>query len=235
MLRIPAGKFMMGTDLENTSYSAKLSSGESPARPVKVAPFYLCDREVTRKQFALYLRWKEDDNFDLRRNQTNSVSLVPAESAELPQMETSFVTAREFCEFLNQVLVADPESVQDGGGHYRLPTEEEWEYACRAGTLTDFSCGNGEYLSDYARFFQESALPVASKLPNRWGLFDMHGNANEWCDSPYEEDDLIGAKVHRGGWHAWDALDLRSAARNGNNPSNSYENGYGFRVARSCN
>ncbi|MCY2968531.1 MAG: formylglycine-generating enzyme family protein [Planctomycetota bacterium] len=108
------------------------------------------------------------------------------------------------------------QQVPEGTG-YRLPTEAEWEYACRAGTTTDFSSGgDAELLRNYATFQVSRAAPCGTKLPNGWGLFDTHANVNEWCD---DTDDTIGSpdgeqgsrRAYRGG--SWDdsAMYCRSA------------------------
>ena len=88
-----------------------------------------------------------------------------------------------------EVEVDECRLVPSGTG-YRLPTEAEWEYACRAGTTTDFACGaDAELLRKYAVYAAEPApgpAPCGSKLPNGWGLFDMHGNVFEWCQDRFE-------------------------------------------------
>jgi Sulfatase-modifying factor enzyme 1 len=109
---------------------------------------------------------------------------------------------------------------------YRLPTEAEWEYACRAGTVTSRYFGSSEeLLPKYGWFGHEWALPVATLKPNDWGLFDMLGNANEWC-SPYNSADpdeghpttgpfdAGDVAMMRGGCYPQTAQHLRSAMRN---------------------
>ncbi|REJ54089.1 MAG: serine/threonine-protein kinase pkn1 [Microcystis aeruginosa DA14] len=108
----------------------------------------------------------------------------PSRFSENPQnpVETiNWFDAQEFCEKLSQLT----------GKNYRLPTEAEWEYACRAGTETQFSFGDDEsQLGDYAWFNGNSyraTHPVGQKQPNSWGIYDMHGNVWEWCADEYHE------------------------------------------------
>jgi formylglycine-generating enzyme required for sulfatase activity len=94
-----------------------------------------------------------------------------------PVEQVSYNDAIAFCQKLSEMT----------GKTYRLPTNSEWEYACRAGTETLFSFGNDfEHLKDYAWYEGNSGLithPVGQKLPNAWGLYDMHGNVSEWCQN----------------------------------------------------
>jgi len=121
---------------------------------------------------------------------------------------------------------------------YRLPTEEEWEYAARAGSSGKWCFGDDESkLGQYAWYWGNSGKkihPVGEKLPNPWGLYDMHGNVWEWVSSCYTKTYDSGCyrdyKVLRGG--CWDnsSYVTRSANRDYNSPV-SRSNGYGFRLA----
>lgn len=112
---------------------------------------------------------------------------------------------------------------------YRLPTQAEWEYACRAGHTTAYSFGDDEsQLGQYAWFNQNSGgqtHPVGKKMPNDWGLYDMHGNVWEWC-----EDSRGSKRVIRGGCWMVDAFVCRAATRNWREPGHRHES-IGFRVA----
>ena len=162
--------------------------------------------------------------------------------ADNPVHRVSWNDAVEFCRRLSE-LPAE----KAAGNVYRLPTEAEWEYACRAGTATKFSFGDDESeLGDYAWYgvnCDQKTHPVGSKKPNAWGLYDMYGNVWEWCQD-WEEDYPIGSvtdpsgatsgsyRVARGG--SWDdtAGFCRSAYRSRYGPSyRSYR--YGFRVCLS--
>ena len=137
---------------------------------------------------------------------------------------------------------------------YRLPTEAEWEYACRAGTTTPFSTGNnittsqanyngnGPYNNNAKGEYRKKTTAVGSFTPNTWGLYDMHGNVNEWCWDWYEnyssksQNDPIGAdsgffRVFRGGSWIKNANDLRSARRDVLMPDDRFSN-IGFRIVR---
>lgn len=172
--------------------------------------------------------------------------------ADNPVETVSWEDAVEFCRKLSE-LPAEKEA----GNVYRLPTEAEWEYACRAGTTTKYSFGNDESdLSGHGWYDQaangDKHHPVGSKQPNAWGLYDMHGNVWEWCQD-WKEDYPEGAvtdptgptltmmqvspsgpwyRVIRGGSWVSTAEYCRSATRFGGNLSYSV-NGLGFRVSLS--
>jgi serine/threonine protein kinase/formylglycine-generating enzyme required for sulfatase activity len=133
--------------------------------------------------------------------------------------------------------------VADATG-YRLPTESEWEYACRAGTTTEFASGaDQEMLRRYAVFQASHAASVGSKLPNGWGLFDMHGNVMEWCWDGYEKYDAkspavdptgapgVPVRVFRGGCWYDSAGISRASGRSRSSPVYR-DDSLGFRVAR---
>ncbi len=162
--------------------------------------------------------------------------------ATYPVNQISWEDAVSFCKKLSDL----PEE-KTAGREYRLPTEAEWEYACRAGSRTIYSFGDSVVaLGEYAWFGDtlEGARPVGQKKPNHWGLYDMHGNVFEFCQDWYGDADYpSGAatnpqgpgegatRVSRGGCWRCDVADCRSARRvsiSANRPINEY---FGFRVA----
>lgn len=221
MRLIPAGTFTMGSPEGDQD---RLDN-EGPQHPVTITkPFYMGVYEVTQEQWAAVMG-SNPSYFD--DNPRNPVEWV------------SWNDCQEFIAMLNTL----------GIGTFRLPTEAEWEYACRAGSTTRFPWGDdsgysrlGEY-AWYSTNSNNTTRPVGQKKPNAWGLYDMHGNVWEWCSdwyadsySSYAQTDPQGPatgsyRVGRGG-----RLDLtrqycRSADRFSLTPSFAYYF-LGFRLVR---
>ena len=189
-------------------------------------PFKLGVHEVTQAQYE----------------QVVGVNPSHFKDADNPVEKVSWEDAVEFCRKLSE-LPAE----KAVGNVYHLPTEAQWEYACRAGTMTKYSFGNDESdLGDYAWFKQNSRKtthPVGGKKPNAWGLYDMHGNVYEWCQDWYDNypsgmvTDPTGAargsgRVDRGGSWNRTAEVCRSANRRKYNQLNRFSSN-GFRVCLS--
>jgi formylglycine-generating enzyme required for sulfatase activity len=217
---IPAGKFMMGSPSEEQSRY----DDEGPVHEVTIKnSFYIGKYPVTQKQ------WKKV----MGNNPSNF------KGEDRPVKSVSWVDVHEFVKKLNE---------KEGADKYRLPSEAEWEYACRAGTQTRYSFGDDESkLNKYAWYDKNSGSgthPVGQKKPNSWNLYDMHGNVWEWVQDgwhdKYEgapsdgsawEDGNSSFRVFRGGsWH-FDARYCRSAVRNWFDPSDR-DGDVGFRLLR---
>jgi formylglycine-generating enzyme required for sulfatase activity len=229
LVLIPKGTFMMGTPFE-----------EEERRNVEVQhevtiskDFYLGVYEVTQSQYEKVMG-KNPSDFKGEK--------VGGQNDDLPVEQVSWNDAVEFSKRLSEI----PEE-KKAGRVYRLPTEAEWEYACRAGSKTAYSFDDEEgLLPEYGWFGRNSSdrtHTVGLREPNAWGLYDMHGNVWEWCsdwDGDYPEGpitDPTGPKrgtlrVIRGG--GWDcrAVECRSASRARYEPSGRYCN-FGLRVALS--
>jgi formylglycine-generating enzyme required for sulfatase activity len=203
--RIEPGRFMMGQEKDG-------DWDERPVHKVTISkPFYMAVTEVTNAQY---------EQFDPRHKELRGKRGLSKEDNEAV-IFVSWQEAVKFCEWLSQ----------KEGRPYRLPTEAEWEYACRAGTATPYSTGEtlpAEYQKHQKFEWDPQPVPLAvGKTPsNAWGLFDMHGNVEEWCldwYGPYEaadQSDPVGRadgemKVTRGGSHNTDVRYLRSANRSG--------------------
>ncbi|MGB2862114.1 MAG: SUMF1/EgtB/PvdO family nonheme iron enzyme [Sedimentisphaerales bacterium] len=180
-VRIPAGSFHMGSP----SSEKDRNNNEGPAHEVRITrPFYMGKYEVTQAQ------WKAVMGTTLLQQRAKAV--VPwnlkGEGPEHPMYYVSWEDAVKFCKKL--------------GRKFRLPTEAEWEYVCRAGSRTRFHYGddpNESELSQYAWWWDNSdseTHPVGQKKPNAWGLHDMHGNVREWCSD--REETVIGYSTGRG-------------------------------------
>ncbi|MBC8876924.1 MAG: SUMF1/EgtB/PvdO family nonheme iron enzyme, partial [Planctomycetes bacterium] len=174
---IPAGEFLMGSPAEEKGREPD----EGPVHRVRITkPFYLGKYEVTNAQYQAFL---EATGYDGRLEADDGyVRHLRGESdwpnaADCPIVFVSWNNMMALCRWLTK----------DTGVPFRLPTEAEWEYACRAGSTTRYHFGDDPYLTelgDYAWHAVNSGkktYPVGKKKPNQWGLYDMHGNTLEWC------------------------------------------------------
>ncbi|MCH7989145.1 MAG: formylglycine-generating enzyme family protein [Planctomycetes bacterium] len=228
LVPVPAGEFQMGSPDSDSD----ADDDEKPQHLVKITePFYLSAYVVTQQEYEKVMGvrpWQGQE--------------YVKEGPDNPATNVSHDDAVEFCRKLSETE----------GVEYRLPTEAEWEYACRAGTTTVYSFGDdASKLRQYAWYDEnawdvgeEYAHRVGQKLPNPWGLFDMHGNVWELCQDGYASygsekvvSDPMGPaqgdeyRVLRGGSFDLYALLVRSAYRLNLTPV--LRNGsYGFRVAR---
>lgn len=213
LVPIPAGEFQMGTPIPKSNPPRHLTS-EIPQHLVKITkPYYLSVCEVTQQQYQKVMGERPWAGKPLVRERSNCAATY-----------ISWKNAVEFC-----VKLSELESTT-----YRLPTEAEWECACRAGTITAYSFGNdsteletfGWYDRNAYKDGGQYAHAVGQKRPNAWGLYDMHGNVWEWCQDWYagydskkkNTIDPTGPKkgrvrVWRGGGFADSALNLRCATR----------------------
>jgi formylglycine-generating enzyme required for sulfatase activity len=231
---IPSGSFMMGAESHKddpfiSKDESLRSSDELPYHKVKIKSFYMASTTVTQMQYYKVMgknpaHFKTDKlGYDSRNN---------------PIEKVSWDDANKFVRKLNSMESTDK---------YRLPTEEEWEYSARAGSKTKWYFGNDESsLKNYA-WYDKNAYdmdkgnsgygthPVATKKPNKFELYDMHGNVWEWTSNCYTEtydsDCYKNFKVLRGGSWTDDARGTRSAYRNYDSPGNR-GNCLGFRLAR---
>lgn len=216
---IPAGSFTMGSPAGEPD-----RDNDERQHPVTISkPFYLQITEVTQKQWTQVMESNPSRFRDC--------------GDDCPVEWVSWDDAREFIRKLNQ---------KEGGRKYRLPSEAEWEYACRAGSAGRFCFGDdAAKLGEYAWYEANSGRkthPVGRNKPNAWGLYDMHGNVFEWCQDWYgayptsKVTDPTGPKagetrVLRGGSWYYGAWFLRSANRADGRPD-SRGNGIGFRVVK---
>jgi formylglycine-generating enzyme required for sulfatase activity len=235
---IPAGEFGMGSRDEDHDARAD----EKPRHTIRISQaFYLGITPVTQAQYAAVMGTNPSRFYGWPENPVEQVSWFDATAFcnELSKKEglAPYYVIRNW----NQVMVGRGEG-------YRLPTEAEWEYACRAGTETRYSFGDdAAMLGKYVWYHPDSRCqtsPVGQKRPNAWGLYDLHGNVWEWCWDGYDEDyyrnspgiDPLGAeraeyRTFRGGSWRDETRYLRSAYRDGHAPEFRYLS-VGFRVAR---
>jgi formylglycine-generating enzyme required for sulfatase activity len=236
MIAVPGGTFTMGSPESEKGRNAD----EGPLHEVKVGPFWMGKCEVTWDEFDLW--WKAEEKKDAPPKNENDAVTSPTppyvdetyghEREKHPTMCMTHHSAMMYCAWLSKKT----------GKTYRLPTEAEWEYACRAGSTTAYCFGDdpaklGEYAwykanSPDDRRKKGTIHEVGTKKPNAFGLHDMHGNVMEWCLDHYKKDaysmlaknmlslapvfvptDKRYSHVARGGSWADDPQQLRSAVR----------------------
>ncbi len=171
LVKIEGGTFTMGKDRER---------GASPAHEVTVPTFWMGQTEVTVRQWNIFLRESGYERINASRRIPKWDRLGYEASGDHPISHVTWNDAIAFCSWLSKT----------SGKKYALPTEAMWEYACRAGTSTEWSFGDlDEDLKDYAWYNRNSGRTphaVATKKPNPWGLYDMHGNVYEWVRDFYD-------------------------------------------------
>ena len=213
LVLLPAGEFSMGDDAGDAD--------EKPAHTVQVNAFYMDAHEVTQQAYASLMQ----------KNPSKSTG------PDKPVEQVDWYHAVLYCNLrsLKEGLKPCYDSTTLAGDFtadgYRLPTEAEWEYACRAGTREKYSFGNDPARLKVCAWFKDNAgqttHPVGQKAPNAWGLYDMHGNVAEWCHDFYHENyyqknekkdprgpSTGGKCVLRGGSWRSSADGCRSSARN---------------------
>jgi formylglycine-generating enzyme required for sulfatase activity len=241
LVRIPAGKFTMGAAAEGTPFVP-----EGPRHEVEITrPFYMGVYEVTQQEYEKVMG---SNPSQFRAGGMHAGAVSGLDTRRFPVENVDWNDAVKFC----QKLSALPRE-KGARRAYRLPTEAEWEYACRAGTTTPFAFGktmsteqancSGNFKGGPAGKRMGRAAQVGSYKPNAWGLYDMHGNVWEWTADwygPYPAGkgvikDPKGAdkgsqRVFRGGSWTNDANYCRSAVRY---PAGPAAKNYliGFRVA----
>ena len=231
LVHLPGGMFVMGTPDDESGRD----EDEGPVRQVQVGAFYMATHEVTYEEFAVF-KSRDSDSFASAPGTQFDPDLVARPSPPYedpahgmgttghPAVGMTQWSALQYARWLSEKT----------GQFYRLPTEAEWEYACRAGTQTAFSFGDEVAdLEAYAWHYGNSGEvyhAVGEKAPNPWGLFDMHGNVAEWtldqyaasflkdleaepAVDPWSEPTRLHPRTVRGGAYDDDPEALRCGAR----------------------
>ncbi|NEO75332.1 MAG: formylglycine-generating enzyme family protein [Moorea sp. SIO4G3] len=237
MVYIPAGSFLMGSpESERESHYR-----ERPQHEVIILPFLLGKYQVTQAQWQAVAKLPK-----VNRDLDPDPSYFKGENRPVEQV--NWFDAMEFCDRLSEYT----------GTEYRLPSEAEWEYACRAGTTTPFHYGetittklanyNGNtYAEEAEGGYRRETTDVGRFPPNGFGLYDMHGNVWEWCGDPYHlnykgaprdgriwsiDNNYTDSYILRGGSWLFGPRDCRSAYRDFSDPNDYIDDNVGFRVAR---
>ena len=191
MVPIPGGEFTMGSPESEKGRGAD----EGPQHKVKISPFWMERCEVTWSEFELFMYLDQERKFKSELPTDPYVDTISdaVTRPTKPYVEMSFGMGRDGFPAISMTQHAANKYCQwlsaKTGQFYRLPTEAEWEYACRAGTTTAYSFGDdASKIGEYAWYEKNSDFKyqkVGKKKPNPWGLYDMHGNVAEWCIDQY--------------------------------------------------
>lgn len=243
MVPIPGGEFVMGSPEAETGRKPD----EGPQHKVKLAPFWMGRCEVTWNEYELFM-YSDEEKQMRASNPTDAAGDKLADAVthpSKPYVEMSFGMGKDGYPAISMTHHAANKYCQwlsaKTGQFYRLPTEAEWEYACRAGTTTAYFFGDDPAkLADYAWYEQNADFKyqkVGKKKPNPWGLYDMYGNVTEWVLDQYDPDFYKKSAVTdpavqpwnratkpyphsvRGGSYDDEAVMCRSAARRGSDKS----------------
>ncbi|MCK5372335.1 MAG: formylglycine-generating enzyme family protein [Cyclobacteriaceae bacterium] len=193
MIPIPAGEFLLGSPEDE----ANRKEDEGPQKKVQLDAFWMMETELTWDLFELFIDTEKSAlvGYSSEGSKINADAVTRPSTPYLdpsfgmgkrnfPAISMTQFAALNFCKWLSEVT----------GKLYRLPTEAEWEYACKAGTTTAYSFGDSvgvDILDEYGWYWDNSDdtyHEVAQKKPNPWGLYDMHGNVAEWTMDQYQED-----------------------------------------------
>jgi len=234
MVYVKGGTFLMGSSKSEKGHFGD----EGPQHEVTIDDFWMGKYEVTWDLYNLFVTRELDvDQIAKDENSEVQIDVDAVSGATTPYVEMSFgmgiegypaicmtqLAAVKFCEWLSAMT----------GHFYRLPTEAEWEYACRAGSNEAYSFGNDTTDLDQYAWYESNSddkyQPVGTKKPNQWDLYDMHGNVAEWTldqylptayrtrrgeiKNPYQKPTKVYPRVVRGGSWMDSPNRLRSAAR----------------------
>lgn len=259
LVRIEAGKFMMGPSQSEVTYFRKhhnIGLDEKELHSVEITnPFWIGTYPVTQEQ---YTRLMGANPSSFSHEGVSKDKVAKLETHRFPVESVSWDDAMSFCQKLNNKHLVDvPSSLKRDGYKFDLPTEAQWEYSCRAGTTTAFhfgdvldgtqaNCqGDQPYGTEKKGPTLDRTSQVGSYKPNAWGLYDMHGNVCQWCFDYFDRKDRehLNAPIKdpvcldfddcrrvRGGSYRYAAKECRSADRCGQFNHKGCSDWVGFRV-----
>ncbi len=199
LIQIPVGDFLMGSPEDEP----ERLSDEGPQHLVAIQEFFMAPTPITQAQWREVAGWQEGkgERWGRELEPAPSSFADAPDSDQRPVEQVSWLDAMEFCNRLSQRT----------GRHYTLPSEAQWEYACRAGTTTPFAFGatltdhlanydaNTTYVDGPKGEYRQQTTPVGLFPANAWGLQDMHGNVYEWCLDHWH-DSYEGAPADGSPW-----------------------------------